>query len=247
MTVADLITASFRRVNVIQANETPAPEDMADGFIRFKMMLGSWRLQRNTIPFIQRTTFTISSTKGTATNPYTVGTGGDVSTPRPPQPNELVWKFQDTSVSPTMEYRLHSITDKEYQAIPQKNLTSPFPQQAYYNPTYSGSLGSLHLFPVATGSNLQGVLYAPASIQDPAATSTTLVVPDGYELALMDNLAVLMWPEWREGQPIDPMLFASAKSGKDWIKTANVRPVELITDLASVMYDINSDTNVAAP
>lgn len=244
MIVQDIITAAFRRINVIQSNETVSPEDMADGFIRFKMMLGSWRLQRLSILFVERTAWTISSTKGTPTNPYTVGTGGDISTPRPPQPNELKWRFQDTSITPTIEYPLGIITDAIYQSIPQKTLTSPYPWQAYYKPTYSGSLGSLFLWPIATSTTLQGVLYAPSSIQDPSAITATMTIADGYDLALVENLAVLFQPEWRENTPVDPLLVASARTAKDWIKTANVPMADLSTSLSRGIYDINSDLNI---
>jgi hypothetical protein len=247
-TVADVITAAFRRINVIESNAVPTPEDMADGFLRFKSMLGLWRLQSLTIPFTQRTTWPLVATKGTITAPYTVGLGGDINTVRPTQPNSLVWKFQDLATAPTQEYLLWSLTDDYYQAIPQKNLPSPFPQQAYYNPTFAGGLGSLYLWPIATRANLQGVLYVPTGLQDPTATSATLIVPDGYDLALMDNLARVMWPEWRENVPLDAELRLSADTSLAWLKTANVRMSDLQVDPMWTFqdrtgsYDINSDT-----
>src|SRR5262245_30273310 len=160
-TIADLITGAFRRIGVIESNAVPTPEDMSDGFIRFKGMLGQWRLQKLTIPFTQRTTWPIVATKGTTAMPYTVGTGGDINTPRPAQPNQLVWKFQDATTSPAQEHPLIVLSDIGYQAIPIKDLTGPYPQQCYYNPTYTAGFGSLHLYPVATRAALQGVLYAP--------------------------------------------------------------------------------------
>jgi hypothetical protein len=246
-TVADIVTAAFRRLNVIESNAVPSPEDMADGFLRFKSMLGLWRRQRLTIPFTARVTWPLSATKGGSATPYTVGVGGDINTPAPTQGNDLQWFFQDLATAPPQEYPLWPLTDDYYQAIPQKDLTAPFPQQAYYKATYAGGLGSLYLWPVATRANLQGVLYTPSGLQDPAATSSTLVVPDGYDLPLMDNLARVMWPEWRENVPIDPELRASAIEGLGWLKTNNVRMADLGLDPMwsfqdAGSYDINSDT-----
>lgn len=241
-TVADLLTATFRRINVIQENEPPSPEAMADGFRRLKAMLGLWRLQRLTIPFTQRTTWTIDSTKGTTANPYTVGTGGDIDVAKPPQANQLTWKFQDTSVTPSTEYPLANLTDRGYQLVVQKDLTSTLPTWVYYSATFASSLGSLYMGPIPDSSSLEGVLYAPASLQNFAATSTILIVPDGYELAIQENLAVLLWPEFREGVPMDRELRESARNSLHWLKTANVRMEDLAVSGFEV-YDINADEN----
>lgn len=247
MTVADLITASLRRINSLQAGEVPSPEDLADAFLRLNALMGKWRLRRLTIPYILRTTWTISSTKGTLASPYTVGTGGDINVARPPQPNEIVVKFQDTSVSPTLEYPLTKFTDEAWEAIPQKNLTSTLPSGYYYSPTYAGSLGSLYLWMVPTQSNLQGVLYAPAGVANFTATSDSIVLPDGYDAFLEDQLAIDLWPIFREGDPMDQQLVQNAKDSEDAIKIANVRMLDMAMDPAVLVngmgghYDINSD------
>lgn len=246
MTVADLIAAALKRINVVQAGDTPSPEDQADAFLRLNSLMGQWRLERLTIPYILRTTWTISSTKGTLANPYTVGTGGDINIARPPQPNEIVVKFQDTSVSPTIEYTLIPLTDQAWQAIPQKNLTSALPTHSYYNATYAGSLGSLYLWMVPTQASLQGVIYAPAAIANFAAVTDSIVLPDGYEIFLRDNLAVALAPEWRENVPIDAALLQSAAETKALVKQANFRIADLNLDAAivgqGVHYDINADS-----
>lgn len=246
MTVADLITRALMRLSVYQAGEVPVPEDINDGFDRLNSMLGMLRLERLTIPYILRTTWTITSTKGTTATPYTVGTGGDINVARPPLPNAISVFYQDTSVSPTLERKLTPLTDDAYELIPQKDLTSPLPSSYYYSPTYSGSLGALRLWMVPTQSNLQGVLYAPAAIANFAATTDTIVLPDGYDLMLQENLAVLLWPEYGEG-PVDPDLRQSALESKRAVKMANYRLADLSVDIAltaphGVHYSIYTDS-----
>lgn len=243
MTWNDVVTASLKRINVIQANETPSPTDAADAFLRLQDWVESI-LQNDalTIPFLNRTTWTISATKGTLASPYTVGTGGDVSFLRPTILDDI--RYQDTSTSPTTERSLVVLTDDAWEKIPQKNLTATLPQYAYYNPTYASSLGSLYLWPVPSQSNLQGVLYSPAGIAKPAALTDTILLPPGYLRFIRDNLAVELASEWRDSLPADPGLIKSAAESKAAIKRINMRPLDMTIDNALTSpkrgcYDIN--------
>lgn len=246
MTVADVITGAFRRLNVVESNAVPSPEDMADGFLRFKAMLGLWRLQRLTIPCVQRVSAPLVAFKQT----YTVGIGGDLACTRPAQPAALRWSLLDSTV-PATETGLVLLTNEQAQAIPQKTVAAPRPSQVWYQPT-SGvppttTLGLATLYPVpgAVVANLSLCLYAPIGIADPAATTSTVIVPEGYDLPLMDNLARVLWPEWRENVPIDQELRASAIEGLGWLKTNNVRQSDLGLDVSwlqgSGSYDIETD------
>lgn len=226
----------------MESNAVPSPEDMADGFLRFKAMLGLWRLQRLTIPFINRVVTPLVALK----QAYTVGTGGDLACPRPAQPAGLVWMLRDTGVVPPLETPLVSLTQEQMIAIPQKDQVGR-PVQVFYQATSPlVALGWAALYPIPTVvANLSLCLYAPIAIADPAATSSTLIVPDGYDLPLMDNLARVLWPEWRENVPLDPELRASAIDGLGWLKTNNVRQSDLGIDLGwlqgSGSYDITTD------
>lgn len=247
MTWGDLITTALKRINVIGAGETPTNDDLSDGFARLKTMLGQWRIQNLTVPYRSRTTWTITSIKGKLGAPYTVGPGGDINVARPPVPSEITVRFQDTSVTPTLEYPLTPLTSDAWERIPQKDLTSPLPTSYYYQPTYSGGLGSLYLWFVPTQSSLQGVFYAPAPLADPVTYTDVIVLPDGYEGALVDNLAVYLFPEYRELVPIDPQLQQAAARSFDLLKRVNVAMLDLTVDPAlqpftAVRYSIYSDS-----
>lgn len=249
MTWADLCTTALKRINIVQAGETPSSDDLTDAFARLKLMLGSWRNENLTVPYRLRTTATITSTKGVIGNPYTVGVGGDVNVVRPPMPNEITVRYQNTAFTPTLELSLQPLTDDAWEAIPQKNLTSPLPTSYYYQPTYSGGLGSLYLWLVPTQSLLQLVVYTPAVVSDPVAMADAIVLPDGYEKAITDNLAVYLFPEWRENVPMDPGLAKEALESKRAIKVTNTRLMDLSVDPALTAhpggrYSIYSDTNV---
>ena len=241
MTAQDLITASLRRIGIVGAGQTPAPEDSADALLRLNALLDSWATERLFIPCIVRSTWTIVS--GTAA--YTVGSGGTVNIARPVYVQTI--NFQDTSQSPTLEMPLEPLTDQGFANIPQKDSTSAYPTCAYWNPTYSGTgLGSITLWPVPTSSTLQGVIYAPTTLTQVAALGTTLTLPPGYQWLLTENLAVMLAPEF--GVPVPGELRESAREAKGNVKRANTRLIEQPTIEGGLFsgrgfpYSILSDT-----
>lgn len=248
MTWTDLITTSLKRINVVQAGGSPSADDLADGLILLNLWIDALAIEGLTIPFLLRSTWTIVSTKGTLTNPYTVGAGGDIVVVRPPLKDAIVIKYQDTSLTTTEEYTLDRYDDQAWQSIPQKTLTAPLPTVAYYNPTYASGLGSLHLWPVPTQASLQGVLYAPSPIAEAAALTDVIVLPAGYKYFIEENLAVILSATFREGLPVDQELKKNAITSKASIKRTNMRTPVMAGDPmysgGGGLYDINSDTVV---
>ena len=223
VTVADLITLALKRLRVLQAGAVPSAEDQADAFLLLNAMVSSWSLQPGTIQRIVRTPWPIVASQAS----YTVGAGGQINIARPAAPTAIDRiTFQDTSQTPTLEYPgVAPLTEDQYAAIPLKTLTSPYPQGWYYTPTVP--LGTLSPFPIPTSATLTGVIYVPTPIAQFATVTDTLVLPDGYELALIENLAVLCSTQW--GVPLDPELKRSALESKAWIRTRNLRMSELST------------------
>jgi hypothetical protein len=240
VTAQDLITAALKRIAVVGGGQTPSAEDSADALLRLNALLDSFATERLFIPSITRTTWTMVS--GTAA--YTVGSGGTVNVARPVYVQDV--RFQDTSQSPTLEMGLDLLTDQDYANIPQKSATSTYPTSYYYNPTFTGTgLATLTFWPVPTSSTLQGVLYAPATLTQIAALSTTLTLQPGYQWFLQEQLAVLLAPEF--GIAASGELRESAREAKANIKRANIRLVEQATNEGYLLgggggiYNIYSD------
>src|SRR2546425_1105764 len=124
ITVADLITAAFRRINVVQPGEVPTAEDQADAFLRLNDLMDQWQAERLQIFTVTRTTWAMVS----GTRDYAVGGA------RPVFIDHV--NYQDTSLSPVLERPLVSLTDDAWAAVPLKTLTSPLPGYYYYNPTF---------------------------------------------------------------------------------------------------------------
>ena len=230
MTVADLITAALKRISAVQENETPSAESQADAFSRLNDLIDAWATERLTIFTVTRTTFTITS----GTRDYAIGGA------RPTFIDHV--SYIDTSAATPTEIALGLLTDDQFAAWPQKTATSNAPIVAYYNPTFP--TGTLSLLYTPTSSTLQGVLYAPNPVQQFAATSDPISMPPGYKRALRDNLAVELWPEFRENVPIDPMLVQSARESKAQMKRLNDRILYIVPNSSLIgheRYDLNSD------
>lgn len=248
-TVRDLITFALTRINVLEPGVDPTGDQLRDSFAFLNLMLDDWQTQRLTMPYTQVVTAPFSPVKGTPTNPYTVGTGGDINMLRPVYIDHINWR-DETQVFP-LERPLTPLTSDAYSAIPQKTLTSPIPGAWYYQPTYANNLGALYVWMIPQQANTTLVVYAPAPIAQFATVDATVILPPAYTFALIDNLAVILAGSFRENLPPDPGLVRNATLTKDHLMRANVTLADLSVDPALTtrrgVYNIFSDTTTGRP
>ena len=220
-TVADCITDALSRINVLEADEIPSSADMAKGFAILTSLTDTWGADRMTIPYILRTTATLTA----STASFTVGTGGDINIIRPVFFSGI--SFIDTSQDPDLEIPLRRLTDDEWRLTALKALTSTMPVAAYYNPTYASGFGTLYPWPIPTSSTLQWAVYAPVALPDFAATSTTLVVPPGYYEFIVTNLAFKLCGVFSAPKSIRDQIQQEKNEATAIVKRANFRISEL--------------------
>ena len=244
MTVSQLITAALQDLRVLQVGETASANDAAFGLDRLNAWIDGLATEGLTVYSRARTVWTISS----ATS-YTIGTGATINCARPTGPLAIDnIGFQDTSVSPTMEYNLGPVlTEDAYDGIAQKDLTSVFPQTAYYNPTYNSGFGLIRLWPIPTSSTLQGVIYTLVPVSEFAAITDTVALPPGYRRFLRTNLAKELASAF--DSPLTPDIQQAAMESKADVKRANERLMDLSSGVAGLIfggggphYNIYSDT-----
>ena len=244
MTVQQLITASLQDLRVIQTGETASSEDSSFALERLNDWINGLATENLTVYTITRTIWTLSTAAS-----YTIGTGGAVDVARPTGPLSIEnIGFQDTSVSPTMEYNLGPVlTEDGYAAIAQKALTSVYPQNWYYNPTFAAGLGLLVPYPIPTSATLQGVIYTHTPVSEFSALSETIALPPGYRRFLRLGLAKELSSAFDAG--LTPELQVSANQAKSDIKRANMRLSDLSSGVSGVLfggagphYNIFSDT-----
>ncbi|MEK9725816.1 MAG: hypothetical protein VW405_20355 [Rhodospirillaceae bacterium] len=232
-TARDIIDAALSELGVRAAGETIAAADASEGLLALNRMLDAWAAERLMIYTVTRTTWTITANDGQ----YTVGTSANVNRPRPAYVERV--SILDTSSDPDTESPLAKLTEDGWAGISMKAQTSDTPQAWYYNPTYP--TGTLDLWPVPTSSTLQGVMYAPQAVSQFTDLTTAVSVPNGYERALVKNLAVELGPPY--GRKLDAALAIQAQESKAVIKRANNRLSDLMLDPAALIgtkesYDI---------
>jgi len=219
-TVLDYVTDALQRIMVLSATETPSSEDAAKGLFVLNDLLDQWKTESLLLYASVRTTWTITANDGE----YTVGSGANISVPRPQYVDQV--NFVDTSMTPDLEMPMTALTDAAYAAIPMKDLTSTYPQYYYYNPTVT--TGTLTLWPTPTSSTLTGALYARTQVAEFAATSTTVTVPPGWRRMISSNLALELCPYF-ERDP-SPSLVKAAMDSKAAVKRSNIRLQDMTLD-----------------
>ena len=244
MTVQDLITASLQDLRVIQTGAVVSADDAALGLSRLNDWINALATEDLTVYTILRTTWTLSTAAS-----YTIGAGATVNVARPTGPMAIAdIGFQDTSVSPTIEYSLGPVlTVDAFANIAQKALTSEYPQNWYYDPSYTGGFGTLSPYPVPTSSTLEGVIYTQSPVAEFDAITDTIALPPGYRRFLRTGLALELSSAFDAG--LSPALQLAAMESKADIKRANMRLRDLGCGTAGVLfgragniYNIYSDT-----
>ncbi len=231
-TASTIITSAFGLLNVFQPGEgVPAP-DGQDALSRLNLMMGSFAQQRLTIPVTAREVFDMTAGKGSPSDPYTIGTGANLNTDRPPNQNSVVGAaLLLTSSDPDVEVPLPVLTDQAYQAIPVKDLTSAQPTSLYYRPTYATTdFGSVFLWPVPNIATNDLVLYLQKPLTKFGALTTSYYLPDGTEEMLVYNLMRRLAMPY--GRTVDEEMRDLAQSTLAIVKRANTVMSDLPNDFA---------------
>ena len=195
-------------------------------------MLSGWSTEIG--PLHYETTESLTWTGSQASR--TIGTGGNFNTPRPEK--VLLAQYRDGSDN---DFPLDIISHQGYQAIQDKSRTSSMPLAIAYNPTIASSLGTLFIWPVPSADvTIRLTSYKPfTTISDQTAT---VVLPSGYEAALVYNLACLIAGTF--GRALQPMTAREAYRTKTALIRANIVPQPMKSDWGGdCADDINRWTN----
>lgn len=240
MTVNDLGVAVLSDLGIYGAGETPSAEDMALFLARLNDWIDALKTDSLSVYTVTRSVWTIVAN----TTSYTVGTGGTVAIDRPLNPQRIEnIGYQATSPTPTEEFLFGKcLSEQEYDCIPIKGLTSPYPTAWYYNPTYP--LGALKPWPVPTSSGLQGVIYSQTPVSEFTDLTSLIALPPGYRRFLRSNMAVEVAGAFR-AQPDQSIMKAAAESMAQ-VKRTNERLQEMSVGGAARIFGYGSYYDIYA-
>lgn len=233
VTATQVITDASRMLNLYQPGEAIPAADSTDALRFLNLMVGQWAQTGLTIPAEVRFVAPLVANKGSSTNPYTIGSGGNLNTTKPPNQDSLVAAGLLLNAStPPVEIPRALMTDMAYERTRIKDLTSVLFTDVYYLPTFSNSLGSIYLWPVPTDLTNSLVLYIRAGLSTFADLTTSYFIPDGYDQALYGQLALILAIPF--GRTISDDLKTLARESFATIKRSNVHLSDLANDLAQL-------------
>lgn len=228
---------ALQLIGVLADGETGSYAQLSDAYRRLNMMLGSWSLQPRTLLITEREVFDMTAGKGSPSNPYTIGPGGDFNTERPVAIKGAATLL--TTSTPTVETGLRVYSAAEYESIAVKGLSNGLAAGVYYQPMTP--LGKLYVWQVPDIATNDLVLYLQKPLASFADLTTDYTLPDGAEEAIEYNLAVRLAPTYSVAIP--PDVGAMARSSLAVLKRSTYELVDLPSPFArGGVYDIFSDT-----
>ena len=222
-TVRDIIQDSMIEIGALAPADAMPAEDAAYGLRALNRMIQKWNTEELMIYTINRQTFPIVINE----QKYTIGIGGDINIPRPVKVQMASVIIQTNAVSP-VELALRELTDEEWRATAVKNVTSAYPTQFWLDGNYP--LNGMYLWPIPQNPYSELVLYTWGKTENFATLNDEVSFPNGYEEALVTNLAITLSNSY--GVQAGPALVARAAASKSAIESINIEPNWAVTDFS---------------
>jgi hypothetical protein len=231
ITVADMIKASLRVLQVQSPDVDLTAEEYQNGLQALNMMIDGWSNESMMLHHISKETFqTVANTPS-----YTIGYGAVFNTDRP-----IAIEAMTVSVSGT-DCPVEQMAYDDYAAIGQKTLTTNFPQYFYVDEGVQFS--TLHLWPVPASPPPEITLYMRKPLGTFTDVTEQIILPRGYLRAFKFNLAVEMAPEFQTN-PGDYVVKMAMTSKAD-LKRTNHRAITMQPDIGltglGTSYNINTN------
>jgi len=237
MVAQDVITLALKSLAAYGATEPLPAVDANDGLILLNMMLDSWSIDQLAVYQVQEQSGVLTPGIG-GTTPYLLGAGSTFNTTRPS--TILSAYVRDSN---TNDYDVDVILDRaRWNSIGNKILTSQIPETIFFDPAFP--VANLFVWPVPLLSyTLFWDAYLP--LAQFATLQTVVSFPQGYQLAFVLNLAILMCSFFGvECPPSVAKLAADALSAIKRINTAEnlLRVDDAIISKPKGTYNIYRDS-----
>lgn len=238
----DFVTGAMRLLGVINAIDTPEPEDLAQGLTVLNEMIDEWGTQRRTVYTTTRNVHNLVANQAS----YTIGVGGDFNQARPLWiPSWGLIPLPAAAKPQEIPYG-RPLGLEEYSRIPIKTTASAYPNRIYYDAGWTAGLGTVKVYPVPDSSTPDLVLYTPTALTEFADGTTNYTFPPGYRKAIRTKLTLELYPYYPSAE-LPPGLEKLATDAFANIKRANERHAEATIDAAFMggsgggNYDVYSD------
>ena len=122
-----------------------------------------------------------------------------------------------------LDYPVGILNVEDYEMIGLKTLNGPWPKALYYQPTET--LGNIFVWPNPAQGEMH--IFADTLFSKYTTINDTMLLPEGFEMALEWCLAERLMPQYGKASPTQMgMINAFAAQGKSTIKRTNMKPVQ---------------------
>ncbi|MDX1811033.1 MAG: hypothetical protein R3240_03740 [Gammaproteobacteria bacterium] len=223
-TASDIITRAYRILGELGTGEALTATQASDGLEALNALLDSLSIDVGMIYQIRQD----SLTWPTNTTSRTIGPSGDFAVHRPAKILEGTY-FEDAN---SISYVPEIARNREvYDAIPDKTITSSYPELVFYDPSVSEA--TIYVYPVPDQAlTLHLNSYQPLTVFD--TLTETFLLPPGYRRMLAYSLAEEL--EAEVGLLMPPGARKIASDAKKLVKRNNNRSIYSSTDAFSALH-----------
>lgn len=208
-----LVSDALLQIGVLGSTQTVKAGDLAIGLRWLNRMLESWANVRTMLYTVQSESFPFVASQASYTT--AVFTDG-----RPTAINYMYITLSQVS------YPCQLIVNQSYDDIGYKPAPG-IPIVCYYDAAFP--VGTMTFFPVPYSAELTCYVDTQRPLTGKIAAATDVVLPAGYEKAIVDNLSMYLATAY-PGAPISVNLRNEAKEGMRVLKVTNYTP--LVSDIA---------------
>lgn len=211
-TVRTLIEDALSELGVLPQASSPQPWQYQKALRTLNLWIDAKKADSFFVYNTTRQLFPFVSGQGS----YTYGPGGDFSTENR---NLVQASVQVNSSGQLQEFMMGYLSVGDWQMVTAKEIVSSWPQYFYLDNAWP--LRTLNVWPVPTYTS-DIVLYCEENVEEFTSLDTVIELPFGYKYALVNNLAVILAPQYQI-QP-DAVLVGKAINSLSNIERSNMKP-----------------------
>jgi hypothetical protein len=222
-----ILNPAFRIAGVTQRPmRTPSPDQYAEGITILNRMLGSWDIDPLDIFTYKITLYALTANQIS----YQFGVGA-ADFPAAAAPIAITQANVILPGTPLLRYPL-TITDKAgWAQIVLQAIPGGIPNLIY--PDFGYPICTLYIYPQAE-AGYQLELYTPQTLPVFSLVTDTVVLPMGYEEAIVTNLALKIAKSFRTQTTITPAMVTDAARSLAYIQSRNAPVPKLRNDAANL-------------
>jgi hypothetical protein len=214
-TARDLITRALKACRILAPGESPSAAEASDALYLLNLMLSSWSNDTLSIYANTLENFTLVSNMSS----YTIGTGQTFNTSKPITIQAMYVR------SGSIDYPIESMNDIDFANELALKSVAGLPYYYNFNNNYPAAV--IKFYPVPD-QNYQLFILSEKPLSSLATLDTVVSLPDGWEHAIIYNLAMMLYPEYQ--QAVDPIIARIAGKSKMAIERAVNRNKTFVFD-----------------